>query len=188
MKMKNSFLLLATIFFTSIGSAVSQDVSFNFDKHTDFLKFRTYKWVPSNESAPGDEAIDKQIKEAVDSEFAKKGLTGTDVDPADLYIGYQVGEGTEKQFASCNARWACFSSLYESGCFSLGASFIRRAETMMLDKGELLLHMYDQLNHELVWCGVASKTLDPKAQPDKQQKTLQKAVAKLLKHYAPRKK
>ena len=105
-----------------------------------------------------------------------------------LYIGYQVGVGTEKQFASCNARWACFSSLYESGCFSLGASFMRRAETMMLDKGELLLHMYDQLNHELVWCGVASKTLDLNVQPEKQQKTLQKAVAKLLKHYPPRKK
>ncbi len=186
--MKNSFLLLATLFFTTVGSPVSQDVSFKFDKDTDFLKFRTYRWVPSKEFAPADEPMDKQIKDAVDSEFAKKGLTRTDVDLADLYIGYQAGVGTEKQFASCNAHWACFSSLYESGCFSLGASFLRRAETMMLDKGELLLHMYDQLNHELVWCGVASKTLDPRAQPDKQQKTLQKAVAKLLKHYPPRNK
>ncbi len=186
--MKNSFLLLAALFFTTVGSAVSQYVSFNFDKNTDFLKFKTYRWVPSGESAPTGEPMDKQIKDAVDSEFAKKGLTKTDADPADLYIGYQAGVGNEKQFASCNARWACFSGFYTGGCFSLGGSFTRRAETMMLDKGELLLHMYDQLNHELVWCGVASKTLDPKVQPDKQQKTLQKAVARLLKHYPPRKK
>ena len=58
----------------------------------------------------------------------------------------------------------------------------------MIDKGELLLHMYDQQNREIVWCGVASKTLDPKAQAEKQQKNLQKAVAKLLKHYPPGKK
>ena len=185
--MKNSFLLLATLFFTTIGSAVGQDVSFNVDKETDFLKFKTYRWAPSRESATVDEKMDQQIKETVDSEFAKKGLTKTDVDPADLYIGYQAGVGTEKQFASCNARWACFSGLYASGCFSLGASFMRRAETMMLDKGELLLHMYDQRNHEIVWCGVASRTVDPKAQPEKQQKNLQKSVAKLLKHYPPRK-
>jgi hypothetical protein len=32
---------------------------------------------------------------------------------------------------------------------------------------------------------VASKTLDQKAKPDKQEKNLKKAVAKLLKNYPP---
>jgi hypothetical protein len=45
--------------------------------------------------------------------------------------------------------------------------------------------MYDSANHTLVWRGVASKTLDPKAKPDKQQKNLQKTVSKLLKNYPP---
>jgi hypothetical protein len=36
-----------------------------------------------------------------------------------------------------------------------------------------------------VWRGVAGKTLDPKAKPDKQQKNLDKAVAKMLKNYPP---
>jgi hypothetical protein len=39
-----------------------------------------------------------------------------------------------------------------------------------------------------VWCGVASKTLKSKAKPGKQQKNLEKAVAKLLKSYPPPKK
>ncbi len=185
--MKNSFLFLATLFF-AVSSAVSQYVSYNFDKSTDFLKFKTYTWVPNKESAPADEPMDKQIKETVESEFARKGLTKTDAESADLYVGYQAGVGTEKQFARCNARWACFSGMYASGCFSLGGTFITRAETIMIDKGELLLHMYDQQNREIVWCGVASKTLDPKAQAEKQQENLQKAVAKLLKHYPPGKK
>jgi hypothetical protein len=45
--------------------------------------------------------------------------------------------------------------------------------------------MNDTKNHDLVWRGVASKTIDPKAKPDKQQKNLTKTVAKLLKNYPP---
>ena len=40
----------------------------------------------------------------------------------------------------------------------------------------------------LVWRGTASKTLDQKAKPDKQEKNLKKAVAKLLKNYPPKQK
>jgi hypothetical protein len=45
--------------------------------------------------------------------------------------------------------------------------------------------MYDSAQKELVWRGTASKTLDPKAKPDKKQKNISKAVAKLLKNYPP---
>ena len=51
--------------------------------------------------------------------------------------------------------------------------------------GQLVLDMYDSANRDLVWRGVASKTLDSKAKPDKQQKNLAKAVKKLLKNYPP---
>ena len=51
--------------------------------------------------------------------------------------------------------------------------------------GQLALDMYAAAPHQLIWRGVASKTLDPKAKPEKQQKNLAKAVAKLLKNYPP---
>jgi len=38
---------------------------------------------------------------------------------------------------------------------------------------------------KIVWRGVASKTLDAKAKPEKRQKNLKKAVAKLMKNYPP---
>ncbi len=47
--------------------------------------------------------------------------------------------------------------------------------------GQLGLDMYDSAKKELVWRGIASKTIDPKAKPDKQQKNITKAVTKLLK-------
>jgi hypothetical protein len=41
-----------------------------------------------------------QIKDAVDVELARKGLTKTDAENADLYLGYQLGIGTETQITS----------------------------------------------------------------------------------------
>jgi hypothetical protein len=37
-----------------------------------------------------------------------------------------------------------------------------------------------------VWRGVATKTLDPKAKPDKKEKNIAKAVTKLMKNYPPK--
>ena len=45
--------------------------------------------------------------------------------------------------------------------------------------------MYSAAPKSLVWRGNASKTLDPKAKPEKQQKNRDKAVAKMLKNYPP---
>jgi hypothetical protein len=61
-------------------------------------------------------------------------------------------------------------------------------QTTTIYIGQLALDMYDSANRDLVWRGVASKTLDPKAKPEKQEKNLKKAVAKLLKNYPPGKK
>ena len=51
--------------------------------------------------------------------------------------------------------------------------------------GQIALDMYSASPKSLVWRGVASKTIDTKAKPEKQQKNLQKAVAKMLKNYPP---
>jgi hypothetical protein len=51
--------------------------------------------------------------------------------------------------------------------------------------GQLDVSMYDPAAKQLVWRGVATKTLDPKAKPEKKQKNITKAVAKLLKKYPP---
>jgi hypothetical protein len=78
----------------------AQDVRYNFDKDADFAKYKTYKWVTIKDSDHLNELTEKQITAALDAELAKKGLTKTDADNADLYIGYQTAVGSEKQFNS----------------------------------------------------------------------------------------
>ena len=87
--MKRIFVLSVGILLLAAGSLVAQDVRYNFDKNTDFSKFKTYKWVPIKDAAKLSDLVDKQIKDAIDAELATKGLTKIEGDDANLYIGYQ---------------------------------------------------------------------------------------------------
>lgn len=169
------------------GNVLGQDVRYNFDKDTDFSKFKTYKWVAIKGATPVDDLTDKQLKEAMDTELALKGLTKVDGDNADLFAGYQTAIGTEKQFTSFDTGWGYGPGWYGGGWYG-GGGGMTTGQTSTIYKGQLALDLYDSANHDLVWRGVASKTLDPKAKPEKRQKNLQKAVAKLMKNYPPKKK
>jgi hypothetical protein len=183
--MKTNAIFSIALFLLAASTAVSQDVRYNFDKDTDFAKFKTYKWVALKDAPEVDNLRDKQIKEAVDAELAAKGLTKTDADAADLYIGYQAGIGTEKQFTSYNTDWGYGAGWYRGGWYGGGGGGMTTGQTSTIYTGQLAVDFYDSKNHDLVWRGVASKSIDPKAKPEKQQKNLTKAVTKLLKNYPP---
>jgi hypothetical protein len=46
--------------------------------------------------------------------------------------------------------------------------------------------MYNPTGHDLIWRGVASKNLDPKAKPEKCEKKPNKALTKLFRNYPPK--
>lgn len=181
---KLSFIWMAMLLMLA-GSALAQDVRYNFDKDTDFSKFKTYKWVTLKDAPTVNDLVDKQIKDAIDAQLATKGLSKVDGDNADLFIGYQAGIGTEKQFTSFNSGWGYGPGWYGRGWYGPGGG-MTTGQTSTIYTGQLALDMYDSAHKDLVWRGVASKTIDPKAKPDKQQKNLNKAVAKLLKNYPPK--
>jgi hypothetical protein len=182
-----AFLLLALVLLTfgAVG-VVAQDVRYDFDKDQDFSKYKTYKWVPIKGADQPDELTAKQITAAIDEVLARKGLTKTDSDTADLYIGYQRAIGTEKQYTSYNTGWG-HGPGWGGGWYGYGgmSTTTTYGSTSTVYVGQLDLSMYDSTQKELVWRGVATKTLDPKAKPDKKQKNINKAAEKLLKNYPP---
>ncbi len=179
---------VCTILFLLATACVglAQDVRYNFDKNTDFSKFKTYKWVAMQGAAKLDDLLDRQIKAAFDAELAKKGLTKVEGDAADLYVGYQGSIGEEKQFTSYSTDWGYGPGWYRGGWYSYPRGGMTTGQTSTIYTGQLAFDMYDSANHDLVWRGLASKTIDAKAKPDKQQKNLAKGVAKLLKNYPPK--
>jgi len=164
---------------------LAQDVRYNFAAGTDFSKLKTYKWVQIKGADQVNQLAEQQLKQAVDAELVKKGLEKTDSDNADLFIGYQAAIGQEKQFTSFSSDWG-YGPGWGRGWYGGGmGSSMTTGETSTIHIGQLSLDMYSPGDKKLVWRGAVSKTLDPKAKPDKQQKNLGKAVAKLLKNFPP---
>ena len=186
--MKKIFLLSMTGLLL-VAAAAAQDVRYNFDKDTDFSRFKTYKWVELKNGTKLDNLADQQIKDAVDAQLSAKGLSKIDDDSANLFVGYQAAVGTEKQFTSYSTDWGYGGGWYRGGWYGGGmGSSTTHGSTSTIYNGQLSVDMYDTANKDLVWRGVVSKTLDPKAKPEKRQKNLTKALTKLFKNYPPVKK
>jgi hypothetical protein len=163
--------LIAALFLC--GTALSQDARYNAMPGTDFSKYHTYKWIAIEGGSHPNQIVDAEVKQAVDAQLATKGLTKVDTDNADLYVGYQVAVDQQKQWNAYGmgggVRWGGMAT----------------ATSTTLDVGTLVLDMYDPATKQLVWSGNVTKTLDPSANQEKNEKNLNKAMEKLLKHYPP---
>src|SRR5262252_10140176 len=174
--MKVRFLIFWALCCLITAAAQAQDVTYNFMPGTDFSKFHTYKWVDIEGGAHPNQIVDAQIKQSVDSQLASKGLTKTEDDKADLYVGYQIAVDKEKQWNGYGmgggVRWGGMAS----------------ATSSTINVGTLVLDLYDPATKQLVWTGSATKTLNTDSKPEKNQKNRDKVMQKLLKNYPPKQK
>ena len=158
-------------------AALAQDVNVNYVPGTDFSKYKTYKWVEIQGAEKPDAIVDTQIKQAIDKALAGRGLTKAAGDAADLAIGYQVALTQQQQ-------WNTYSTGgYGARRYGGGMG---TATSTTINIGTVALDMYDAAAKELVWKGQASKTLSREKDPEKRQKNIDKAMAKLLKDFPPK--
>ena len=150
--------------------AAGQDVRHNSMPGVDFSKYHTYKWVDIEGGAHPNQIVDAEIKQSADNQLASKGLTKTDGDKADLYVGYQIAVDKEKQW----------------NAWGTGRGFgggMGSATQSTINIGSFVLDMYDPTTKQLVWTGTATKAIDPSSNQEKNQKNMNKAMQKLLKYY-----
>ena len=168
-----SSALAVALLLTAVPLA-AQDVKSNSMPGIDFSKYHTYKWVAIEGASHPNQIVDAEIKQAVDAQLVTKGLTKTDSDKADLYVGYQTAVDQQKQWNGYGmgggVRWGGMATATSSN----------------IDVGTLVLDMYDPATKQLVWTGSATKTMNPSSNQEKNQKNLDKAMAKLLKNYPPK--
>ena len=171
--------VIAAIALFSFGAtaAPAQDVNVNYVPGTDFSGYKSYKWVEIQGAEKPDQILDTQIKQAIDKALAAKGLTKAAGDAADLAIGYQVALTQQQQ-------WNTYSTGgYGARRYGGGMG---TATSTTINIGTVALDMYDASAKELVWKGQASKTLSNEKDPEKRQKNIDKAMAKLLKDFPPK--
>src|ERR1700756_4212651 len=124
--MKPLHLLLPVLLAT--GIVLEQDVRYNFAEQADFTKYKTYRWVQIKGAEPPDQLTDQQIKTTIDAELAKKGLSRTEAENADLLVGFQVSLGTEKQITMYDTGWG-YGPGWGRGWYGGGAGGMTTGQT-----------------------------------------------------------
>jgi Domain of unknown function (DUF4136) len=155
------------------GFLSAQQIMTNYMPGTDFSKFKTYKWVTIEGSEQPNQILDQQIKQAIETQLASKGLMKSGNEQADLYVAYQVAITQQQE-------WNAYST---GGPWRGGMATVT---TSTIQVGTLDVDFYDPGPKQLVWKGQATKTLNPSKDPKKNQERLNKAVAKLLKDFPPK--
>ena len=173
--------VLAAVVFVCAGVAAAQTIKYNFMEGTDFSKYKTYKWVRVPNAQYPNSIMDDQIKRAIDTQLATKGLTQTEDNP-DLYVTYQVAVDQEKQWNSYSTGGNTWGW---GGWGGWGGMSTTTTTSSTINVGTLNCDIYDVSTKKQIWRGEASKTLGSGKDPQKVQKNLNKAMAKLFKKYPP---
>ena len=158
------------------GAMFAQAVRFDYSRSTDFSAYKTYQWVDIGQVDAGEQLLDQDIKRAVDGQLAGKGLRRVESN-ADLQVGYKTSISEEKQFDA-------MGSVLGRGPM-WGNSGDIHGTISRIDVGTLIIGLFDPTNKQLVWRGLATKTLNLNKDPDKNYRTLEKAMANLFKNYPP---
>ena len=153
-------------------AAAAQDVTYDYDKSANFSAYKTYAWVEGRNLK--DELNHKRIVAAVDAQLAAKGLTK--VEPGanpDVLVAYSVSIGQDVQISG-----------YAPGYRPAARWGSARTERILV--GALGVEIVDTKTKTAVWRAIAQKDLDENASPEKREKNLNKATAKMFEKYPPK--
>jgi len=172
---RNLATLLGTLGLALLAStAKAQDVSYDYNRSTDFSRLKTYAWAPGTNLK--DELNHRRIVEAIEAQLAMKGFTRVESSAAaDVLVAYHTGFNTNLQINTFGTGW---------GGYRLSRTGSARVEEIVI--GTLAVVMVDGKSRDLLWRGIASREVDVDASPEKRDKNINKAVEKLFRKYPPK--
>jgi hypothetical protein len=165
-----AFAAVAALMVT--GMAFGQQVTYNYDRGTDFTKFKTYKWVPITGAQHPNQITDGNITSIIDGILAGKGFVKKDADPVDLFVGYGTTIQDQQMITG-----------FGGGGIRFGG--MGMAETQTIQNGTILVDIYNPAGKLLVWRATATESLDPSSDPNKNYSRLKSALTKLMKNFPP---
>ena len=165
-----SLTLLGTI-------ALAQEVTYDFDKATNFSRFKSYAWVRG--TVLNDEFNHSRIVNAVNAQLASKGLTKveTSANP-DVLVAYHASFDRDLEITGFSSGW---------GGYRFPGNRSGSARTAEILIGTLAVDIVDATTRTIVWRGLATKEVDVKADPEKREKNINRAAEKLFRNYPPKK-
>lgn len=148
------------------GAAGAADIKVDYDWHADFTRYTTWRWRKGT-PAP-DPVADKQLREAIESRLAARGLTRVE-SGGDLDVVYHVTDESKIGVENLG---------YKQPFFEGRATRIR-----YLRMGTLVLDMIDASSGKVVWRGEAHDATTKDASDI--ERMIDEAVAQLLEDFPP---
>jgi len=162
--------VLALLF--AVAGAAAASVTRDFDKAADLTRYKTYSWAKP--VATGNELSDKRITNAVEATLAAEGWTKKE-EGADVFVAAHAILDEKQNIDTMYSGWG-------GGWGYHGGGMATTQVTTYL-VGTLVVDMFDGASKSLVWRGTASDTVS--RNPDKNEKTLAKALTKLFSKFPP---
>ncbi len=150
----------------------------DWDETYDFSTLATYAWTEQDLEGGVSEIMLRRMYAAVDEDLATKGFDKADVYTADVLFAYHTGTQDQQQYDTYGYGAGGWWGGYWGG--GMTTTTVRT-----YSEGTLILDVVDREKNELIWRGSASSTIDEMASPEERVKTIQDAVAKLLKDFPP---
>ena len=165
--------------------AMAQKTSYDYEKTADFTSYKTYEFKAG--TAVGQELIDARIVSAIESQLAAKGLTKATGTP-DVFVVYHMAFDKEKDISTYSSGYGGGYGAYGWGWGGGWAGGTTTTQVRDILVGTLVIDMADAKKGQLVWRGVGVKEVNTQTNPEKRDKSINNAVAKIFKNYPPKKK
>lgn len=172
--MKLLHCITALLFLAGLaGVANAQDVRTDYDHKVQFEQFHTYSWGKVKTTNP---LWESRIREAVDKQSSEKGWqkVNTAGDVVLTAVGCTQNQQEYQTFYDGMGGWRW------GGLGNLSTTTVQNIRV-----GTLGLDMYIPSNKQLIWRATSTNTLSSK--PERNEKTLDKAVDKMFKNFPPNK-
>ena len=161
-------MLLAT-------TALAQSVTYDYDRATNFSKYKTYAWTRGTELT--DELNHARVVRAIEAALVAKGLARVEPSASpDVLVAYH---------ASFDKNLEIIGSAHGWGPFGLGGDRWGSARVQPVLVGTLVVDISDARTSALVWRSVASSDIRPNDKPETREKKITKATEKMFKNYPP---
>jgi hypothetical protein len=162
---------------------LAQKTSYDYEKTADFTAFKTYAFKKGTDV--GQPLIDNRIVAAIEAELAKKGLTKSE-GSADVFVVYHVALDKQQDISTYSSGYGGGYGPYGWGWGGGWAGGTTHTQVRDVLIGSLVIDVADASKGQMVWRGIGVKEIDARANPEKRDKSINKAVEKILKNYPPK--
>ncbi len=158
----------------------AQKVKIEYDKTTDFSKFKTYAWVQGTPLF--DPQLDAYVRNSISDMFRHMGMTEAPVNAADILVTYHAAAGTD-----LNVGTALDPTFAATGGVPLPGHSVWEtaggAAATHVNKGSLAFEILDRQANRPIWTGIAKGSVSDSQHERREQ--IQKALDKLFRSFPP---